>query len=231
MGLSKRSRDKNFIANASHELRTSVTVIRGFAEMLQNGSKLSPQMTIDIGDKIVRASDRLDRLMKSLLKMEDLEHFSKKHFRICNVSSLLEHCKTLLLAAYPDVRFDISGEKEVFVLGDEDLLDLAIMNLLENAVKYSSPPAQIKVTPRVVNGSVHISFQDQGIGIPAENLPYIFDRFYTVDKARSRKLGGAGLGLSIVKTVIEKHRGSIDAHSILGEGTTFTVSLPIHDSF
>lgn len=218
---------KNFIANASHELRTPITIVRGFAEMLQNIARLSPQTVMDITGKIIRTCDRLDKLVKSLLRIADLEHFSQDRFRICNVASLFEHCKHLLLTAYPEVQCDISGEKEVFVLGDADLLDLAMMNLLENAVKYSPSPAKIRVSLRIVEGALHISVQDEGIGIPMPDLPHIFDRFYTVDKARLRKSGGAGLGLSIVKTIVEKHRGGIAVDSTFGKGSTFTMTLPI----
>lgn len=218
---------KNFIANASHELRTPITIVRGFAEMLQNVSRLSPQTMVDITNKIVRTCDRLDKLVKSLLTIADLEHFSESRFRVCNLSSLIENCKHLLLTAYPDVRLTVSDIEEISVLGDFDLLDLAIMNLLENAVKYSLPPAHIQIAAHLIDSSVHICFQDQGIGIPEVDLPHIFDRFYTVDKARSRKSGGAGLGLSLVKTIIEKHRGTIKVESILGKGTIFTIVLPV----
>lgn len=218
---------KNFIANASHELRTPITIVRGFAEMLQNVSRLSPQTMVDITNKIVRTCDRLDKLVKSLLTIADLEHFSESRFRVCNLSSLIENCKHLLLIAYPDVNLRVSEIEEVSVLGDFDLLDLAIMNLLENAVKYSLPQANIQISVRLIGKMVQIRFQDQGIGIPEADLPHIFDRFYTVDKARSRKSGGAGLGLSLVKTIIEKHRGTIAVESILGKGTTFTIGLPI----
>ena len=107
-----------------------------------------------------------------------------------------------------------------------DLLELALMNLLENGVKYSSSPAKLTLTLEPKKHEVAISIQDRGIGIRAEDLPHIFERFYTVNKSHSRRLGGAGLGLSIVKTIIEKHEGTISASSIPGQGTTFTITLP-----
>jgi two-component system, OmpR family, phosphate regulon sensor histidine kinase PhoR len=219
---------KNFVANASHELRTPITIIRGFAEMLQNGSRLSPQTMVDITNKIVKTCDRLDNLVKSLLVIADLEHYSQDRFRPCNISSLIENCKYVLLTAYPNIELTIlEEEKEIVVLGDVDLLDLAIMNLLENAVKYSSSPAKIEIQVKESGEFVHIRIQDQGIGIPETDLPHIFDRFYTVDKARSRKSGGAGLGLSIVKTIIEKHEGTVTVESELSKGSVFTLSLRI----
>lgn len=220
---------KNFIANASHELRTPITIIRGFAEMLQNVSHLSPQKKIDITDKIVRTCDRLDKLVKSLLTIADLENLSKENFRACNLISLVDNCKHLLLTAYPRVEVTVSySSEEVSIIGDADLLDLAIMNLLENGVKYSSVPVQLVIGIRKTEHCAEIEIIDKGIGIPAVDLPHIFDRFYTVDKARSRKSGGAGLGLSIVKTIIEKHQGTVSVISEPCLGSTFTISLPLN---
>ena len=218
---------KNFIANASHELRTPITIIRGFAEMLQNGESFSAQTMEDITGKIVRTCDRLDKLVKSLLTITDLEQFSVDRFRVCHLMSLMENCKYLLSTAYPDVTLTVSPVSEnLSVLGDFDLLDLAIMNLLENAVKYSKPAAKIHLKVQRAGDFVHILVEDQGIGIPPHDLPHIFDRFYTVDKARSRKSGGAGLGLSIVKLIAEKHRGNVSVASQLGIGSVFTLAIP-----
>jgi two-component system phosphate regulon sensor histidine kinase PhoR len=218
---------KTFVANASHELRTPITIVRGFAEMLQNVLELSPETMIDITAKIVRTCDRLDKLVKSLLTIADLEHFSLDRFRLCSVKSLIENCHHLLSIAYPQVRCRVSCDENLFVLGDFDLLDLAIMNLLENGVKYSSSSSEIRLDVGHKERFVTISVRDEGIGIPSSDLPYIFDRFYTVDKARSRKSGGAGLGLSIVKTIVEKHLGSVSVISEYGQGTTFTITLPV----
>jgi signal transduction histidine kinase len=113
------------------------------------------------------------------------------------------------------------------VAADSDLLDLAIMNLLENSVKYSNPPAQIEMTLEQIGSEAQLSVIDKGIGIPQPDLAHIFERFYTVDKARSRKSGGAGLGLSIVKTIVEKHKGNFKVYSEIGQGSTFTLSFPI----
>jgi two-component system phosphate regulon sensor histidine kinase PhoR len=109
---------------------------------------------------------------------------------------------------------------------DADLLELAIMNLLENGVKYSKPPAHLTIHLGEKKNEVIIAIEDQGIGIPPEDVPHIFERFYTVNKAHSRRLGGAGLGLSIVKTIVDKHEGTLSVTSVLGKGTTFTITLP-----
>ncbi len=220
---------KDFIANASHELRTPITIIRGFAETLQDIPNLSTAMLHEITEKIVRTCGRLDRLVKSLLTLADIENLPETNFRPYDLLSMIEHCKHILLTAHPDASVDIREElKKAYVAVDGDLFDLAIMNLLENAVKYSPSPARIEVIIQpATHHRVEIVVQDRGIGIPEKDLPHIFDRFYTVDKARSRKSGGAGLGLSIVKTIIDKHHGTIKASSELGKGTRFTVSLPL----
>jgi signal transduction histidine kinase len=117
------------------------------------------------------------------------------------------------------------------VRGDSDLLELVISNLLDNAIKYSTPPAHVEVELSLLANEACIAIKDRGIGIPAQALPHIFERFYAVDKARSRKFGGAGLGLSIAKTIVEKHGGRIAATSELGSGSCFTIALPVVTHF
>lgn len=220
---------KDFVANASHELKTPITIIKGFAETLQDIPHLSKEMLGEITEKIVRTCGRLDRLVKSLLTLSDIENFSEDRFCAYDLFSLVEECKEILLAAHPEVSLEIQKMcPKVSILVEPDLLELAIMNLLENAVKYSPTPAQIKVLLELSDADhVRIVIRDYGIGIPEKDLPHIFDRFYTVDKARSRKSGGAGLGLSIVKTVIDKHKGNIKVSSELGKGSCFVVTLPL----
>ncbi|HSX13478.1 MAG TPA: ATP-binding protein [Chlamydiales bacterium] len=212
---------KNFIANASHEIRTPITVIRGFAEMLEDQSPSPNEMT----GKIVRTCDRLDKLVKSLLELTDLENVTRDRFKPCHIPMLVENCKNMLSIAYPEVQLTISTHDDnATVQGDFNLLGSALMNVLENAVKYSENPIHLNIQKR--NECVEITVQDQGIGIPTNDLPHIFDRFYTVDKARSRKSGGVGLGLSIVKLIIEKHLGKVSVASEIGKGSSFTLSLP-----
>lgn len=219
---------KDFIANASHELRTPITVIRGFAETLQDLPHLSKAMLHEITDKIVRTCIRLDKLVKSLLTLSDLENLSLNSFQRVNLILLIENCKNFILTAHPTAQISFNGEMpQILISADSDLLELAIINLLENAVKYSPDPAGIDILVRQEGAEVFIDIKDHGIGIPQSDIPHIFDRFYTVDKARSRKSGGAGLGLSIVKTIIEKHYGRIFVTSEIGKGSHFTISLPL----
>ncbi len=218
---------KDFIASASHELRTPITIIKGFAETLQDLKDISSEMLAQITEKIVRNCTRMDTLIKSLLTLADLDNIPKSRFQPCDLVALVESCAHLLHTVSPTTQLEIKKSHDhLMISADPDLLERALMNLLENGVKYSTTPAHLTVSLTSKNGLAQIDIQDQGIGIPASDLPHIFDRFYTVNKAHSRRLGGAGLGLSIVKTIIEKHDGTITASSELGKGTTFALILP-----
>lgn len=218
---------KDFIANASHELKTPITIIQGFAETLQDHPELSPEMFREILDKIVRTSHRLGNLVKSLLTLADIENFSQESVQSIDLVAIAKNCSELC-GAHANLQIGFESDLDrALVYGDPQLLDLALMNLLENAVKYSPSPAEISLSIRKKDPYVQLIVQDKGIGIPEPDLPHIFDRFYTVDKARSRKSGGAGLGLSIVKTIVEKHRGRVLGDSKPGLGSVFTISLPL----
>jgi len=218
---------KDFIANASHELRTPITIIRGFAETLQDLPELSPEMLKEITEKIVRTCDRLNNLVKNILTLADIENIPASRFQECDLGAIVENCQYLLLSVHKDVLISVEEKREgIKVAGDAVLIELAVMNLLENAVKYSSGTPQIHIELDIVGESALITIEDKGIGIPPHDLEHIFERFYTVDKARSRRHGGAGLGLSIVKTIIEKHGGEISVSSTIGVGTRFVVTFP-----
>lgn len=219
---------KDFIANASHELRTPITIIRGFAETLQDVPELNQKLLHEITEKIVRTCIRLDKLVKSLLTLSNMENLTQEDFSNIDLAAVVENCTCLLKTAYPTIQISLKSEfSRIPVIGGVDLLDMALMNLLENSVKYSQGSAKIEIALQKVGAQVHLSVSDQGIGIPESDLPHIFDRFYTVDKARSRKSGGAGLGLSIVKTIVEKHNGTVVVSSHVGVGSVFTVALPL----
>ncbi len=218
---------KDFVANASHELRTPITVIRGFAETLQDLPEISEEMLHDITDKILRNCQRMDHLVKSLLTLADIENMPLANLQECDLFQLVEDTREHILAGHPSAPIKIEGEQAVHALAARDLLELALANLLENAIKYSPPGSPIIVSVRKQENMAKISVSDRGIGIPEGDLDQIFNRFYTVDKAHSRKLGGAGLGLSIVKTIIEKHDGTVTVASQIGKGTTFTIFLPL----
>ena len=221
---------KDFIANASHELKTPITIIRGFAEALHDNPDFPKNTLIEITDKIVRNCKRMTTLIKDLLALADIENLPRSRLTECDLVDIAHECKSMVLDIFPTANIEIIKPEDVdiHILADPDLMNLAIMNLIENAAKYSNPPAQIKVT-FTQEGEDFIKFTvtDQGIGIPANDLENIFQRFYTVNKAHSQKMGGSGLGLSIVENIIAKHYGRVTVESTLGKGTTFTIILPI----
>ena len=131
-----------------------------------------------------------------------------------------------MLIQMPSLKLKQHLMKKMKIIGDPHLMELAVMNLIENAAKYSTPPAHIEVTLENQTDWIVLTVADNGIGIPPEDLEHIFERFYTVDKAHSRKMGGSGLGLSIVENVVKKHHGKISVASTLGQGTTFTLKFP-----
>ncbi|HEY5234543.1 MAG TPA: ATP-binding protein, partial [Rhabdochlamydiaceae bacterium] len=220
---------KDFIANASHELRTPITIIKGFAETLQDLPSVSVPMLNEITEKIVRNCHRMDTLVKNLLTLSDIEYVPDSRFYPCDVVALADNCRHLLLTLSPLTRVDIEkSHDKITIEADPDLLELAFMNLLENGIKYSNPPAHLTIYLKQQGDEVLFAIQDRGIGIPPNDVPHVFERFYTVNKAHTRRLGGAGLGLSIVKTIIEKHEGTVSVASVLGQGTTFTFNIPLH---
>ncbi|NNM42963.1 MAG: PAS domain-containing protein [Chlamydiae bacterium] len=219
---------KDFVSNASHELRTPITIIRGFAETLQDLPQISKSMLSNITEKIVRNCERMEKLVKNLLTLADIENLPESRFQACDVVTILEKAQQTLVHLYPSATMNWKKKQDgLFLRADRELLELALSNLLHNAAKYSTGPAEITIEVEELEDELKIMISDKGIGIPEENLEHIFDRFYTVDKAHSRRLGGAGLGLSIVKNIIQKHDGVISVSSKVGEGSCFTILLPL----
>lgn len=222
---------KEFISNASHELRTPITIIRGFAETLQDNPELPTPTVCSITGKIVHHCEKMTHLIANLLTLSDVEHIPHSRLLPCDLAEIVHTCRSTLLQKHPVVSVEIfydDGKEIPFITGDPHLLELAINNLLDNAVKYSPEPAQIEVAILVQEEFVEVTVLDHGFGISPEDFELIFDRFYRVDKVRTRKIGGSGLGLSLVQTIMEKHFGSVSVSSRLGEGSIFTLLLPMH---
>lgn len=219
---------QNFIANASHELKTPLTVIRGFAETLQDNPDLPQELLVEVTGKIVNNCKKMTGLIKDLLTLSDIENMSESNLIECDLGDLLQSCREHVLEAHPTAKITINSQSDepIFCTADPRLLAMAFNNLLENAVKYSTEPANVTVTINQQEEMVIVAIKDKGIGIPAADVENIFQRFYSVDRAHSQKMGGSGLGLSIVETVIEKHFGRITVESEVGRGSTFTITLP-----
>lgn len=219
---------KDFIANASHELKTPITIIQGFAETLES-EELPPELTKEVMGKIVRNCRRMTTLIKDLLALSDVESLSEVRLIDVDIYALIENCVNNLQDGFPDAKITIQNElkKEIHIIGDPNLLEMAVNNLIVNGIKYSKPPAELEIILAEEEGHLKIDFKDNGIGIPKQDLPHIFERFYTVNKAHSRKMGGSGLGLAIVENVMTKHHGKITVTSVVNEGTIFSLFFPL----
>ncbi len=222
---------KDFVANVSHELRTPLTAIRGYAETLLEGALEDPENNRKFLEIIKAHSIRLNNIASDLLTLSELESGRlAAEAEPVEVSAAVQAALRTVEseARLRDVRLVWEKKEDAVVRGDRTRLEQALINLLDNAVKFNHAGGEVRVgTERTTNGQVRITVADAGMGIPSEHLSRIFERFYRVDKARSRELGGTGLGLSIVKHVVERMGGSVTVESQLGKGSTFTILLPI----
>jgi two-component system phosphate regulon sensor histidine kinase PhoR len=222
---------RDFVANVSHELKTPVTSIKGFAETLEDGALDDPAAAHRFVRIISGQADRLNSIIEDLLALSTLEQsgdsplLQLEEADLCDVIAVaLEVCGPKAEAKSIELREDCPGLLLARV--SPPLLEQAVVNLIDNAVKYSAEGSTIVVTLEETSDEVVVSVTDEGQGIAGEHLPRLFERFYRVDKARSRDLGGTGLGLAIVKHVAQIHGGRVSVDSVVGRGSTFRIHLP-----
>ncbi len=223
---------QEFVANVSHELKTPITLIKGFVETLMDGAKDDP-IELERFLRIIQThADRLDAIIEDLLSLSRIEQDqdnARITFETVRLKSVfdrvIQSCELaikqkniVVISACPD---------EIVCQANPALLEQALINLLDNAIKYGPAKSTVALSCRKSKGEIQISVADEGRGIEEKHLPYIFQRFYRVDKGRSRKEGGTGLGLAIVKHIIQAHGGQIEVESELDKGSIFTISLPI----
>lgn len=221
---------QDFVANVSHELRTPLTTIKGYAETLLEGA-LKEEVAPSFVQVIKKQADRLSKIVEDLLALSKIESrdFHLK-LEIISISEIIDDTIDFMKEAADKKKISIIKQDRfpsLSVQADRDLLEQALINLMDNAIKYGRPGGTINISA-VEKGQKEIilSIKDDGIGIPKEDLPRIFERFYRVDKGRSQELGGTGLGLSIVKHIVQAHGGRVWAESQFGEGSTFYFTLP-----
>ena len=221
---------RDFVANVSHELRTPLTAIRGYAETLLAGALADTDHNRRFIEIIQAHAIRLNNIASDLLTLSDLE--SGRRDVEPGPISVEEAVNTALLTVEPEARIRgvhlVRGSvQDALITGHSLRLEQALVNLLDNAVKFNKPGGEARIDSGTTpEGRVFISVSDTGSGMPSDDLPRIFERFYRVDRARSREVGGTGLGLSIVKHVVERMDGAIKVESRLGRGSTFTIILP-----
>ncbi|MFD0673452.1 two-component system histidine kinase PnpS [Cohnella sp. GCM10027633] len=226
-----------FVANVSHELKTPVAAVKGFAETLLSGAMDDRETAKSFLTIIYEESDRLNRLIGDILELSKIEsRRSPLQFSPIDLPQFLDRMTELLSAdaTKKEITLDVQSEPELFLEADEDRLGQIVMNLMQNGINYSPEGGKVKVRAEFVAGEdgeeadkVRITVSDTGIGIPKKDIQRIFERFYRVDKARSRSSGGTGLGLSIVKHLVELHHGTIRVESTVGVGSQFIMELPI----
>ncbi|MGH7337590.1 MAG: sensor histidine kinase, partial [Myxococcota bacterium] len=220
---------RDFVANASHELRTPLAAMRGFAETLLESTSLSPEDQKSYLEVIHRHVQRLSSLVEDLLELSTIESRTLRlEIAPVDVARTAENliADSRLRLEERRIAAALRADGLPLALADARALDQVLGNLLDNALKYTEPGGSIEITVEERLGRVRVSIADSGIGIPAEDTSRIFERFYRVDRARSRALGGTGLGLSIVKHLVQAMGGEISVKSELGRGSTFSFTLP-----
>ncbi|HLH32863.1 MAG TPA: ATP-binding protein, partial [Terriglobia bacterium] len=219
---------RDFVANVSHEFKTPLTSIRGYTETLLSGAKDDPKIAVDFLSTIERNAQHLEALVTDLLTLARLEAEVPAKREEFDLKGLIDEQISARAKILHKADIHVAIECPVLhIQADRSRLSTAVSNLIDNAIHYNKPGGEVRIAADAQNGTLHLSVADTGNGIPGEELPRIFERFYRVDKARSRESGGTGLGLSIVKHAIESQGGSITVTSRLGTGSTFTIHLPV----
>lgn len=223
---------KEFVANVSHELKTPLTTIKSYTETLLDGALENQELTLKFLQVIDGEADRMSRLVRDLLQLSNLD-YQKNQWKKKNLDlgEILKKAIVKLEVAAQNKNLKVIGptlKEPVMVYGDEDRIEQVFLNIISNSVKYTPEGGTIEISMESHEGTAQVDIKDSGIGIPKEDLPRLFERFYRVDKARSREMGGTGLGLSIAKEIIEAHQGTIEIFSPEEKGTLVVIRLPIH---
>lgn len=223
---------REFVANVSHELRTPLTNIKSYTEtLIDAGDDLPPEMKASFFGVILSEADRMTRIVQDLLTLSRFDYGKMEmNFSDFGIAEAVQNVYNAVIIDAQNHGHELLLEMEKnmpIIHADKERMEQVIMNIVSNAIKYTPDGGRIEITAWSMGEKVSISVSDNGVGIPEEDQPRLFDRFYRVDKARSREAGGSGLGLSIVKEIVQAHNGDIDIRSKQGEGTTMTVTLPI----
>ncbi|WP_163782146.1 sensor histidine kinase [Myxococcus vastator] len=221
---------KDFVANVSHELRTPITAVRGYAETLQGGALNDPVMAPKMVEIIHRQSERLSELVEDLLELSRLEsrEVSLKLAHVTLADAAARAADTVRPKAESKGQVvSLHVPQGLLAVGDARAVEQVLLNLLDNAVKYTPAGGQVEVYGACEQGRCVVRVKDTGVGIEPKHLSRIFERFYRVDKGRSRDMGGTGLGLSIVKHLLQAMDGEVKVESQPNEGSTFTIFLPL----
>lgn len=224
---------RDFVANVSHELKTPITSISGFTETILDDPQLPAEQRNRFIQIIFTQSQRLQAIIEDLLSLSRIEEHGRELPRsFIHASQLIDTVLHMCSHAAKEkniaIAVDVPGTAQLY--GNSNLLEQALTNLVQNAIKYSAAGSRVQIAAHPTQSACfQFIVQDTGAGIPQQDLPRLFERFYRVDRARSRELGGTGLGLAIVKHIALVHKGTIEVKSTLGKGSTFTLSVPLQD--
>ncbi len=223
----------DFAANVSHELKTPLTSIKGFVETLQAGAINKPEMAQKFLNIIMLEADRLTRLINDILSISKLESGNDKvEMQALQLNTMANEICDLLRMHAEQKHITVNcaeNAPQTLIWGNPDRVKQMLINLIDNAIKYTLDGGSVTVAVYKDDTTAYFSCSDTGIGIAEENIPRLFERFYRVDKGRSRSMGGTGLGLAIVKHIVLSMNGHIEVHSKLGEGTEFLISIPLYN--
>ena len=222
---------REFVANVSHELRTPLTNIKSYAEtVIAAGDELPPELHNNFMGVIVSEADRMTRIVQDLLTLSKIDYgkmeMNVSRFSFSKAVRSVYEAVALNAESHGHTLTFSCEENMPDVDGDRERIEQVIMNIVSNAIKYTPDGGKIAITAATSGRNVFVRISDNGIGIPEKDLPRLFERFYRVDKARSRESGGTGLGLSIAKEILNQHKGDIRIESVYGEGTDVTITLP-----
>ena len=219
-----------FVSNVTHELKTPLTSIRGFVETLKNGALNDPDVSVKFLDIIDIEAERLYILINDILQLSEIEAMRKDdHIAQNNLAQIINEVVLLLesSASKKNIKLDVITEPNIEIWANKNRIKQMLINLIDNAIKYNIENGSVFIKSSKSNGKTIISIKDTGIGIPEKHQARIFERFYRVDKGRSRNMGGTGLGLSIVKHIVNLYSGDIRIISEPGKGTEFIIQLPL----
>ncbi len=219
---------QRLVADVSHELRTPLTVIRGNTELMRSIGFADRESL----DAIIKESDRMTRMVSNLLLLSQADvgalPMKIRRLDLTDIVLDVERSANTLSAGRIDIVASACGD--LMVQGDPDRIKQVLLNLVDNAIKHTPEGGKVTIAADCIDGQkIKLSVSDSGMGIPQADVPHVFERFYRVDKARSRDMGGAGLGLAIVKSIVDAHGGKIEVQSAVGQGTTFVVWLPAYE--
>jgi two-component system phosphate regulon sensor histidine kinase PhoR len=226
---------RDLVANVSHELKTPVTTIKGFIEMLQEGDVYKPEDISKFLEIISRNTDRLNAIIEDLLslsRLEQSEYINEIEFEKQDILPIIKSVLSDLEFRAREKKIEIvyKCDKSLEANVNRPLLEQALENLVDNAIKYSDENKKVLISAIQKDNHIEIKVEDQGCGIPQESIPRLFERFYRVDKSRSRDEGGTGLGLAIVKHIAQVHNGLVEVHSTPGKGSIFSLIIPLSNN-